>query len=391
MKSRSKFVSAVLALIVVAALGSQSSVARESSATIGDFTFDGDAVVLPLVKNSTHPKVVVDVGDGEHYEFIVDTGAGVNVIDSSIAESQGYEVVGEMEIGAPGGPQIPGKIVRVPLIRVGDATIENAEFVTMDVIGFSGGMTQGVIGIGTFSDHLVEYYIRGGQITVSKGSLSADKVGVIPYDGSKGQIEIEVDVAGTIVPTHIDTGSMGGLMLPGEMAASLPLIEAPMSGGKARLVGGERDISHAQLAGNIQFAGLKYENLTVSFMTPSSGSGNIGGRILGQLVVSIDQKNHLIGFEKRLHDKAVVKTDKRRRLGIQFSGRSNIDSMTIGRVDEGSLGEKAGLLAGDALLTINGKPVGDYGMPALAALFGGSEALRIEVEREGETQLIEIQ
>ena len=378
-----------LVMASLAMLASQSSTARDSSADIGEFNFSGDAVVLPLVKDSTHPKVVVDFGDGEHYEFIVDTGAGVNVIDSSIAESQGYEVVGEMDIGAPGGPQIPGKIVVVPLVRVGDATIENAEFVTMDVIGFSGGMTQGVIGIGTFSDYLVEYYIRGGQITVSQGSLSADKVGVIPYDGSKGQIEIEVDVAGTIVPTHIDTGSMGGLMLPGEMAASLPLIEAPMSGGKARLVGGERDIAHAQLEGNVQFAGLKYENLTAAFMTPSSGSGNIGGKILGQLVVSIDQKNHLIGFEKRLHDKAVAKTGKRR-LGIQFSGRSNIDSLTIGRVDAGSLGEKAGFLPGDALLTINDKPVEEYGMPALASLFGGSESLRIEVDRDGETQLIEI-
>ena len=166
MKTRSKFVSAVLALVVVAALGSQSSVARESSAHIGEFNFSGDAVVLPLVKDSTHPKVVVDIGDGEHYEFIVDTGAGVNVIDSSIAESLGYEVIGEMEIGAPGGPQIPGNIVKVPLVRVGDATIENAEFVTMDISGFSGGLTQGVIGIGKFSDYLVEYNIRRGNPAV---------------------------------------------------------------------------------------------------------------------------------------------------------------------------------------------------------------------------------
>ena len=198
----------------LAMLARQSSTARDSSADIGDFNFSGDAVVLPLVKNSTHPKVVVDFGDGENDEFIVDTGAGVNVIDSSIAESQGYEVVGEMDIGAPGGAKITGKIVVVPVVHVGDATIENAEFVTMDVIGFSGGRTQGVIGIGTFSDYLVAYDIRADQITVSKGSLSANEIGVIPYDGSNKQIEIEADVAGTMVATHIDTGSMGGLMLP---------------------------------------------------------------------------------------------------------------------------------------------------------------------------------
>jgi predicted aspartyl protease len=380
-----------LVLASLAMLASQSSIAQESSADIGDFNFTGDAVVLPLVKNSTHPKVVFDIGDGEHYEFIVDTGAGVNVIDSSIAEAQGYEVVGEMAIGAPGGKQVPGKIVRVPVIRVGDATIENAEFVTMDIIGLSGGIAQGVIGIGVFSDYLVAYDIRAGQITISKGSLSADEPGVIAYDGSNKQIEIEVDVAGTMVATHIDTGSMGGLMLPGELAESLPLIEAPVSGRKARMVGGERDIAFAELDGSIQFAGLKYENLKIAFMSPSTGSGNIGGRILDQLVVSIDQQNHLIGFKKTLHDKTVATSDKRRRLGIQFSGMSNMDALTIGRVDAGSLGEKAGLLPGDKLLTINDKPADEYGMPALGALFGGSEPLSIEVDRDGETQTVEIQ
>ena len=32
--------------------------------------------------------------------------AAVNVIDAGIAARLGYEVVGEREIGAPGGPQI---------------------------------------------------------------------------------------------------------------------------------------------------------------------------------------------------------------------------------------------------------------------------------------------
>ena len=48
-----------LVLASLTALASQSGIARDSSADIGEFNFTGDAVVLPLVRNSMHPKAVV--------------------------------------------------------------------------------------------------------------------------------------------------------------------------------------------------------------------------------------------------------------------------------------------------------------------------------------------
>ena len=117
----------------------------------------------------------------------------------------------------------------------------------------------------------------------------------------------------------------------------------------------------------------------------------IGGRILNELVVSIDQRSHLIGFEKRSERVTVAKTNKRRRLGVQFRGMSGGSALTIGRVDPGSLGEQAGFLPGDVLLTVNDKSSAEYDMRALGALFGGSELLRIEVDRDGETKTVEIQ
>ena len=340
---------------------------------------------------TTHTGLVaVDFGDGEQYDFIVDTGAGVNVIDISIAESQGYEIVGETEIGAPGGPQIPATIVKVPLVHVGDATIVDAEFVTMDVNVFSGGMTQGVLGVGLFHEYLTVFDLGAGQITISRDSLSADDAGVVPYNAEDGQVQIEIDVAGTQVATHIDTGSMGGLMLPGEMMESLPLTDAPTSGGKARLVGGQRDIKHAQLDGSILFAGHEFENPDVAFMTPSSGHGNIGGRILDQFVVSVDQKNHLIAFRKSGGDAVAANDKKPRRLGVQFRGMPGGSVLTIGRVDPGSLGEEAGMLPGDVLLTLNDKPTEQYGMSDLRTLFAGSEPLKFDIERDGVSKTIEI-
>ncbi len=384
---------AVLAMSVFASLvaqGSQSSITRESSADIGEFKFAGDAVVLSLEKGGMHPKVAVDFGDGKNHKFIVDTGAGVNVIDISIAESQGYEVVAETEIGAPGGPQIPATIVKVPLVHVGDATIVDAEFVTMDVNKFTRGSTQGVLGVGVFHEYLTVFDLGAGQITISRDSLSAGEPGVIPYNAEDGQVQIEIDVAGTQVAAHIDTGSMGGLMLPGEMMEALPLTDAPARSGKARLVGGSRDIKHAQLDGNIRFAGHEFESPDVAFMSPSSGHGNIGGRILDGFVVSVDQVNHLSAFQESGRDAVAANDNKPRRLGIQCRGMSGGSALTIGRVDPGSLGEQSGFMAGDVLLALNGKPTEQYGMSDLGMLFRGSEPLRFDIERDGAPQTIVI-
>jgi hypothetical protein len=273
---------------------------------------------------------------------------------------------------------------------VGDATIVDAEFVTMDVNAFSGGMTQGVLGVGMFHEYLTAFDLTAGQITISRESLSAGHPGVLSYNAEDGQVQIEIDVAGTRVATHIDTGSMGGFTLPAELMASLPLNEAPVSGAKARLVGGERDIQMAQLDGNIQFAGLDYENQNIAFMSPSSGHGNIGGRILGELVLSIDQRNHLIAFQKSDSDAVAANDKKPRRLGVRFRGMPGGSVLTIGRVDPGSLGEKAGFLAGDVLLTLNDKPTEQYGMSDLRTLFGSSEPLKFDIERDGDSKTIEI-
>jgi len=389
MKYATNKTATVLALMAVLTTSAHSSIARESDAAIGELKFTGDTLVLPLKKHAMHPRLNVDFGDDVAHEFIVDTGASVNVIDTTIAEKLGFEVVGETEIGAPGGPQIPAKIVKVPLAQVGGATIVDAEFVTMDVLGFSGGTTHGVLGTGIFSDYLLTFDRKAGHIELSRGSLSANEPGVLSYDPSNSQVEIEMDVAGRTVAAHIDTGSMGKFMLPGEIMASLSLQESRMAG-KARLVGGNRDIKHAQLNGSIQFAGFEFKNPQVAFMTPSPGAGNIGSGILADYVVSIDQKNHLIGFRKQAGAGVATNDNKPRRIGVGFRGAPGGTVLTVASVSPDSLADKAGLVAGDVLLKLNERPTEQYEMSELRTLFGSNEPLKFDVERDGEAKTVEI-
>ena len=221
---KANLVGTLLAIALLGASGKWSAAAAQEVAA-GEFDFFGDAFVLQLEEERTHPTVMVDLADGEQQAFILDTGASVHVIDSGIAEALGYEVIGELEIGAPGGNQVPGKIVRVPLASIGDAMIKNAEFVTMDFNEFSNGQFQGVLGTRLFQEHLLTLDLANGQMTVSRGSLSAGDSNVDTYEDVDSHIRVNVDIAGTRVPSHIDTGSMGGFTFPAELKRSLPLLE----------------------------------------------------------------------------------------------------------------------------------------------------------------------
>lgn len=380
-----------LVLAATLAAAGPACLAEEHAPGLGQLEFADASLTLPMTEQGGHPKVIVGLGDGKKHVFIVDTGASVNVIDAAIAESLGLETVGEMQIGAPGGPQIPGNIVRAPLAQMGGATIKDAEFVTMDLASFSGSTTQGILGLGLFRDYLLTYDYGRNEIRVSRDSLSAGGPGVMPYSDHDGHIQVDMDVAGTSVATHVDTGSMAGFTLPIEMKEVLALKSAGQGAAKARLVGGDRDVQFGQLDGDIQFAGSRYEDPKVGFMDPSPGYGNVGSRVLGDFVVSIDQKNHLIRFDKSAREKVVTAGGGPRRLGVQFRGMPGGSVLTIGHVEPGSLGENSGLLPGDVLLKLNGKPSEEYDIASLGALFRGAELLRLEVDRDGQTQIIEIQ
>ena len=350
--------------------------------------FSAGELVIPLKEGSVHPIAVVGIGDDAGLNVVVDTGASVNVIDTAIAEANGYTVIGETAVGAPGGAMVPANIVRIPELSIGTGVIRNAEFVTLDIRSMTGGLMDGVIGMPVFGEHLLTFDQAQNQIRVAQESLAPGSAGVIAYNDVSGHVQIDVDVAGTTVATHIDTGSMASFTLPVELETELPLMEASSGQSSARLVGGDRSVRHAQLDGDIVFAGKRYEDPSVGFMDPSPGYANVGSGILRDFVVSIDQRNRLIRFRQNTNE--AERDSRPRRLGVQFRGFPGGSSLTVGSVDSGSLGEQYGVMSGDVLVAVNDKPTGDYDMQALGAVIRGPDPLTLEFLRDGSPLTIEI-
>lgn len=377
------------ALLFLTAVAGAMASAQEREPIRSAIEFSGESLTVSLNDGSIHPITMVRMGDDEEFKFVVDTGASVNVIDQAIAEARGFDIVGETSIGAPGGDKIPVDIVRVPMTEIGSGVLVDAEFVTMDIDSMTGGLMQGVIGLHVFEDYLLTFDQSRNQIRVSRESLTEDEEGVISYKESGGHIQIEVAVAGTIVETHVDTGSMASFTLPIELKSRMPLKKESFFRSGARLVGGNRNIERARLDGDIILAGHRYEDPSVGFMDPSPGYGNVGSRILSDYVMSIDQANQLIRLQR--NGSSVDEGLAPRRLGVELRGTPGGGVLTVGRVEAGSIGERAGLLSGDELVAVDGKPIGDYEMAELGELIRGNDRLALKVERDGISQMIEIQ
>ncbi len=121
----------------------------------------------------------------------------------------------------------------------------------------------------------------------------------------------------------------------------------------------------------------------------------VGNAILNDLITRIDQRNHLIEFRRS----DVVKTAKTsgadkagpaRRIGLQLRGVPGGGALTVMNVISGSLAEAAGFQTGDILISVNGQASKEFDMRALGALFKSAQPLTLEIDRDGQTLVLDI-
>jgi len=373
----------------LAACGSQVGVAQESPDEMeplaGEIHFEGDQVVFDVENTGRHSLVTVNFGDSEDYKLIIDTGSGSSLIDTELAEALGFEVVDQREVLSGGVDPIMLDVVRVPFIQVGEMEVRDAEILTAPLSRMTGGSALGVLGMNLFSDHLIAFNQQENQVIVSTGTLYPDVPGTYAMVSEGQFVDITIDVAGTPVNMHIDTGAPGGFTFPLALADELPLMSDLREGEAARMVGGSRNTWLAQLDGTITLAGRAFENPPISFLDPAPSSGNLGNQVSGQFLMTVDQANRLVRFEP-LEARAITQHREeasRRRVGIQFGGIAARDLDTIGGVVPGSLAEQAGLQAADRIVSLNDRAMSEYDMSELGELLGGHDPLRFEIDRNG--------
>ena len=249
---------------------------------------------------SQTPVVEVTLADGNAYHFDLDTGAaGPGMLDSDIAEKLGLKESGEIEMGDPSGKNnTKSKLYALPSLRLGGLTYHDLTVVGGHLRPSKPGMVHidGVIGLAMYKEMLLRIDYQKHEITFSKESMPGDiaaKAVDVSFEDSVPSIYITLPSGD--LKAHIDSGSMGGLLVPEKTAANLKFIGEPKVVGHARTLFNSFDIHAGRLDGNIQIAGADLKSPMVEFadMFPVA---NIGSRVLRNFTIYLDQRINKVAF-----------------------------------------------------------------------------------------------
>lgn len=373
--------------------------------------------------SSGRPMIQLEVNGQGPYRFVVDTGAGLSVIDDGIATELGLEVVGSQQLQSPGSPgRIQGRRVRAARLETGPLTIERPTLATMDLAAYSAGTIDGVLGRPHFAGLLLTLDYPNARIVLAEGVLDPGSPEVMAMDLSAGSVRVAIDLAGRSFPMVIDSGSPGGFSLPKALEPELALRAPAQPGPTIDLVGGSHESWKAELDGTIVLGEQRYDEPRITLVSYADDFGNIGMQVLRELRVTLDQASSLIAFarpgavgeetgtERRLVEGAPGAGGPVRlggaqqpggpggppRLGVRFGMTPQgfvreRGGLVVQDVDRGGSAEAAGLRAGDILVEVAGQPLADVQRVAeLAALLQAPRPIEMVVVRGDERLRIEV-
>ena len=406
---------------------------------------------LPLLMYGGRPIVELSINGAGAHRFILDTGARMTVVDAGLAKELGLPETGSMRLGSPAGgepDEVP--TVAMGEVRMGEIVIHDIGAAVMELAEFFRDPEgpRGVLSAHLFSGLLLTIDYPGERLSVSAGELPpSDEKRVFQYGEEDGHPTVGLMIAGEAIPAHLDTGSPATFTLPGRYMETLPLASPAVPRGKARLVDAEITLYEASLDGNVIVGEYAYEKPRTVF-ADGFPAGNIGHGFLKEYSVTLDFANlrvkldrggepgadtppasgaHLVGGQEspgmawtdepaapgQVNGPIVVKKagdtegspgqgwsqqgtpvshvagaagGQRKRYGVFFPGIAG-ESLEVMGCEPGSPAEKAGLLAGDRVVAMNGTPLAELDEAARMERLR-APTITLTIERDGASKEI---
>ena len=266
------------------------------------YTASSPTTDVAMVVSDPMPVIEVMINGKGPFRFAIDTGAAAQVILSSpLIEQLSLTPTGETRVGDPSGKNaLTTDTFQLESITIGETRFSSVNAIKIDLppspSGHSPlGKIDGILGFPLFSDYLLTLDYVAGRVRLEQGSLpEPDGAEVLSFERPQRIPVVEVDIAGTKVKAHLDSGSTrGSIGLNSSMIDQLPLAAPPTVAGKARTVNNEYEIKTAPLKGSVRIGKHEFPQPTLSFSELSRG-GNIGANILRQFALTFDQKNNRV-------------------------------------------------------------------------------------------------
>jgi predicted aspartyl protease len=331
--------------------------------------------------------------------FILDTGAGVVLLDKRFAIQAGLQGAARSVGHDIGGKEVASHSLTLSRISIGSASVERVPAVTFPLplaATFLGGRERagGIIGAPFLSHYVVAIdYARHTVRFLARYQPPANAHAVPMTFTPDGIPVIAIRVDGVTAHVIVDTGNVSYAILWPAFAAKLRLLQRARATYRTHEngVAGSARATALRVA-SVELGGAVVRNLAVDVPaskpagSPPSVDGNIGEDLLDRFVVTLDYIRHEAYFTPTAATKQY-----RAYTPTGMSLRRNASgTMTVTAVTAGTPAAQAGFQAGDTVLRIGGESIRNLTSDAVAERVRASlgEIMRWTIERAGRSMTL---
>jgi predicted aspartyl protease len=252
---------------------------------------------------------IVDVRfDGKGpFRMMLDTGSRTTWIESALALQLSTEVLGTARItdGVDGAGMV-GSAIRLGSLSIGNAVFRDVRAATSPGAPGWPAHIRGLIGLETFRDVLLTIDFPRREIRFARGSLDPYEPGVIGYASQPSAwIRVPISIGSRDFQAILDTGAPVEVTLPKSWAERVTLLGPLRVQGRVQSVSAAFTMFAARPAGEVKVGPIVLP-LSEIYFQDRMPVAILGTKALQRLVVTIDQRYHLIRIEQPFSAEIVV-------------------------------------------------------------------------------------
>ena len=321
----------------------------------------GLPVTLPV--RFSQREIFVEVKlNGREYLMMLDTGAGITVVDQPVAEALRLPPGETFNLLGASGPGA-ASVTRLASLQMGSVTLRDVQVAVTDLglIRLIGGSRfGGILGFNALNRFrvTVDYHRRTVTLERPGGELPPGRAITTEFFGATPMLEVEVEDIGK-VPMLLDTGAAMSI-LPAESGQQWQPYR-PASLGLTLGVGGAGNVPRAARAGFVRLAGETIRGVTLMFSSPApkgapvqilseAGFGLLGNNLLRHFRLTIDYPMRTVVLQRMPQPAAM---DDAATVGIVLD--LTAQSAKVAGVTPLSAAWEAGVERGDEVLAVDGR------------------------------------
>ncbi len=361
-------------------------------------------VIVPVILNETLP-----------LKFIVDTGVRTAILtERTFSDILQLPYTRKYSIAGPGGEKIIDAYVasnvslRLPGVTGTGQALLVLEEDYLELRNYLGTDVHGILGYELFSRFVVRIDYQNKMLSLMSPSRFRPKrpytMLPIRIQDTKPYMLVPLSINGTHTLNAkllIDTGASHSLMLETDSDPRLHLPENTVSGVVGRGLGGAITGKIGRIY-SIELGNRVIKNVLANFPDPDSyypdtlflsrvdRNGTLGGELLSRFTVIFNFPNEKIYLKPNNQLKRGFYYNMSG-LNIRAKGAS-LNMFEVTEVRQGSAGERAGVLPGDLIISINKLPTSSMRLEQINALFNSKPGrkLKLVISREGVTLPVEL-